>query len=80
MMTLAWLLQILLLFHCCGSNGSAVRASRHAHYTPPQPLVLQVHSLQRCGLQDYLASSSITCLLMHCIGLKPTICTEKIGI
>ena len=76
MMPLAWLLQSLLLFHCCSSSGSAVRASRYAHYTPPQPLVLQAHSLQRCGLQDYLASSSITYLLMHCLGLKPTMYTE----
>ena len=30
-----------------------------------------------CGLQDYLASSSITYLLMHCLGLKPTIYAEK---
>ena len=72
-MPLAWLLQSLLLFHRCGSSGSAVRASRYAHYTPPRPLVLQVHSLQRCGLQDYLASSSITYVLMHCLGFKPTI-------
>ena len=51
-MPLAWLLQSLLLFHCCGSSGSAVRASRYAHYTPPQHLVLPSHSLQRCGLQE----------------------------
>ena len=70
----------MLLVLCLGSSGSIVRASclsRYAHYTPPQPLVLQAQSLQGYGLQDYLASSSITYLPMHCLGLNATIYTEK---
>ena len=71
MRLLAWLLQGLLLLLCLGSSGSVVRAfclSRYAHYIPPQPLVSQAHSLQR--VWDYLGSSSITYLPMHCLGLK----------
>ena len=50
MMPLACLLQGLLLVLCHDSSGSVVKASclsRYAHYTSPQPLVLQAHLLQR---------------------------------
>ena len=77
MMPLGWLLQLLLLFYCCGSNGSGVRASIDMLTIPPKPVVLQAHYLQRCDLQDYtwlLAQLPISCCT---VSLKPTIYTEK---